>query len=219
VNGRISAINHGHPAAEIRQKSLRQLKGDLVRRFYGVCLVAACLIAPTAARADQFSFSFHDTTTGGTVITASGLFDATLLSLGQYRITAIVGGLQNGSAMTLLPTNGSPSCCDPDAPSDPGYWAFGNFHYDNLLYVPPAAGWGTAGNPRYLDYHGLGYTVAGGGWNLWGDPNTAAAYIDYNGTSTQVDLSVSAVPDGGVTLMLLGGVLVGLDTLRRRVRL
>jgi len=26
------------------------------------------------------------------------------------------------------------------------------------------------------------------------------------------------VPDGGVTLMLLGGVLVGLETLRRRLR-
>jgi hypothetical protein len=32
------------------------------------------------------------------------------------------------------------------------------------------------------------------------------------------DVSVNAVPDGGMTIMLLGGALVGLETLRRRFR-
>jgi|SRR5271157_4053154 len=41
------------------------------------------------------------------------------------------------------------------------------------------------------------------------DPNT---YFD-NATLTDIH-----VPDGGMTLMLLGGVLVGLETLRRKIR-
>jgi hypothetical protein len=37
-------------------------------------------------------------------------------------------------------------------------------------------------------------------------------------SSASFDAHVDVVPDGGVTLMLLGGVLVGLETLRRRLR-
>jgi hypothetical protein len=33
------------------------------------------------------------------------------------------------------------------------------------------------------------------------------------------EVNVTGVPDGGMTLMLLGGALVGLETLRRRIRL
>src|ERR1019366_3405763 len=36
--------------------------------------------------------------------------------------------------------------------------------------------------------------------------------------NTPVDQGLVTVPDGGVTLMLLGGALVGLETLRRRFR-
>jgi hypothetical protein len=38
------------------------------------------------------------------------------------------------------------------------------------------------------------------------------------GPTGPVDASVPSVPDGGMTLMLLGGALVGLETLRRRFR-
>jgi hypothetical protein len=39
-----------------------------------------------------------------------------------------------------------------------------------------------------------------------------------NGVVSSVDIQNVSVPDGGVTLMLLGGALVGLETLRRRLR-
>ena len=47
--------------------------------------------------------------------------------------------------------------------------------------------------------------------------------LNYNYSGSDNDfqdmiVQVSAVPDGGVTLMLLGGALVGLETLRRRFR-
>jgi hypothetical protein len=38
------------------------------------------------------------------------------------------------------------------------------------------------------------------------------------GQTGPVDVSVSSVPDGGMTLMLLGGALFGLETLRRKIR-
>jgi hypothetical protein len=38
------------------------------------------------------------------------------------------------------------------------------------------------------------------------------------GLTGPVDVTAPAVPDGGMTVMLLGGVLVGLETLRRRLR-
>jgi len=45
--------------------------------------------------------------------------------------------------------------------------------------------------------------------NFWPGPGAISHVSIYGGT---------AVPDGGMTLMLLGGVLVGLETLRRRLR-
>jgi hypothetical protein len=38
------------------------------------------------------------------------------------------------------------------------------------------------------------------------------------GNTGPVDVSTPAVPDGGMTLMLLGGAFIGLEALRRRVR-
>jgi hypothetical protein len=39
-----------------------------------------------------------------------------------------------------------------------------------------------------------------------------------NGNPEDLQLSQSTVPDGGATLMLLGGALLGLGTLRRKFR-
>jgi hypothetical protein len=38
------------------------------------------------------------------------------------------------------------------------------------------------------------------------------------GQTGDVDVSTPSVPDGGMTLMLLGGAFIGLEALRRRVR-
>jgi len=42
-------------------------------------------------------------------------------------------------------------------------------------------------------------------------------YVATNGNPERLQLSPSPVPDGGMTLTLLGGVLFGLETLRRRL--
>lgn len=54
--------------------------------------------------------------------------------------------------------------------------------------------------------------------------NSAGQYfvVDVSNTITgntgAVDASQASVPDGGITVMLLGGALVGLETLRRKFR-
>jgi hypothetical protein len=45
-----------------------------------------------------------------------------------------------------------------------------------------------------------------------------ASQTQCGGLTGPVDVSGPSVPDGGMTLMLLGGALVGLEGLRRRVR-
>jgi hypothetical protein len=49
-------------------------------------------------------------------------------------------------------------------------------------------------------------------------PTDVDAATFYWGTIPETTPGVPNVPDGGVTLMLLGGALVGLETLRRRIR-
>ena len=50
--------------------------------------------------------------------------------------------------------------------------------------------------------------------------NVVAVALEDHGGLTAFDMQVTAtaVPDGGATLMLLGGALVGLGALRRKVR-
>jgi len=56
--------------------------------------------------------------------------------------------------------------------------------------------------------------------NFWADAgdsiNSIRMYSD--GIAFETDNHAYAAPDGGLTLMLLGGVLVGLEALRRRFR-
>ena len=79
-------------------------------------------------------------------------------------------------------------------------------------------------DPYLVQYFGLrpGATT----WEFSGTVHTTTAVIDSATTHAfhttaghSTDISNSAtVPDGGVTLMLLGSALVGLETLRRKVR-
>ena len=55
--------------------------------------------------------------------------------------------------------------------------------------------------------------------NNLGNIFVADLLIGANGLTGAVDVSTPAVPDGGMTLMLLAGALVGLEGLRRRFRL
>jgi hypothetical protein len=91
---------------------------------------------------------------------------------------------------------------------------------DNELYAA-----GDAPDARLLDLGGLLFSTTNGLDNLWGGNNggygasTAYSisgrngnYIDYPGTFT-----ISQVPDGGTTLLLLGLAVAGLAGLRRKL--
>ena len=191
------------------------MKRHMVALF---ALAATLAFAPTAF-GDVFSFTFSsaDTTPNccGINVIATGTLIGTEIvgHPGDYQITSgtitITGAI---SATGVIDTSVNPPLsgyclpsCQPAA--------------DNTLYF---IGNGPLG--RYLDAGGLLFstTVSGSPNNLWGGNNDgygtsySLSYhtwdIDYPGIFT-----VSA-PDGGMTMMLLGGALVGLETLRRRFR-
>jgi hypothetical protein len=95
-----------------------------------------------------------------------------------------------------------------------GYFQYG-------LDCPVAACGHGASNPYYLPLDftitGTGLTTASFTTNAIGE-YFAVDIIGPNGNTGGVDASVQGVPDGGITVMLLGGALVGLATLRRRFR-
>jgi len=160
------------------------------------------LLSAGIASADVFSFSY--TSLSGPLITASGTIMATPTTDGVFTITDVTG-LRNGAAITFIPGN----TADIDA--------------DDILWYPA--------NPTYLDettLSGFAFSTTDGIFNPWSGNgtfgSTAGLYYEYQGNSgiypgPQINLNVSAVPDGGVTLMLLGGAFVGLATLRRRFRM
>jgi hypothetical protein len=88
---------------------------------------------------------------------------------------------------------------------------------DQLLYMPPF-------NGSYADFSGISFedanlvdyniTNLGGNYLLTSTTNP----VGYPTPLVAIDMSVSQVPDGGMTIMLLGGALVGLETLRRKFR-
>lgn len=78
-------------------------------------------------------------------------------------------------------------------------------------------------NGAYL--FGLAGISADGNWNKGGYLNffTNVGFTNVKMTSTSAAFETDnhaykAVPDGGMTLMLLGGALFGLETLRRKLR-
>jgi hypothetical protein len=82
----------------------------------------------------------------------------------------------------------------------------------------------TSSNP-YLDGDGLAWaslvnTANNPGFNLWG--NGPGSYTLFDASDTEYygangAATLTAVPDGGMTFGLLGGALVGLQALRRKL--
>jgi hypothetical protein len=75
---------------------------------------------------------------------------------------------------------------------------------DNFLFIDAAAP--VSATTSSAPFQG---TTGAHGYDIW--------YMATNGNPEVLQSDVP-VPDGGVTLMLLGGALVGLETLRRRFR-
>ena len=161
-------------------------------------LVACLLVCSGFALADTQSFTFI-----GPTITASGWLDLT----GDVATA--------GSATfswTAPPPGGGPLTAGlaTFTPPAPNLSPSGKFYYDNSLAVGA---------------YGLLFVAPGGQeLNIWqSSAATASIYVsggDYipAGVGGWGEAGTLAVPDGGVTLMLLGGVLVGFETLRRKLR-
>jgi len=163
-------------------------------------MLALLVLSAGIASADQFDFSY---TSIDTTITATGVITATYDSPGVYTITDVTG-VRNGDAITFIPGNVE------------------DIGADDILWYPA--------NPTFLDettVSGFAFSTTDGVFNPWlgnGTYNsTAGLYYEYTGNSgtypgPEITFSAQAVPDGGMTLMLLGGALVGLATLRRKLR-
>jgi hypothetical protein len=168
--------------------------------------------------ADTFVYSFTTTnsvTFGFGNLTATG----TEISPGVFLITSGTVNLF-AAGSTGLPTDTGSLIPIPTAgtPGDTFTSPSGYFFYDNVL--TPAA-------IPSLDNSGLLFGLTNGNeFNIFSNsnlPSTALEYTFYDNNGANINgnfnvITTSTTPDGGMTLMLLGGVLVGLETLRRKVR-
>ena len=178
---------------------------------FALVVLVAAFSSSQAAFADVFSYTY----TNG-AITASGVIDATLLSPGVYGITggtiAVTGGgaKNDGSGVILADPNGAGNLYTLQNPPNSGG---ANLTIDNLFY--PTV------DPQLTD-NGFNYELPnllpGGVYgSIWA--NGPDNYVLYQGNYSIYQGGGSfAAPDGGMTIMLLGGALVGLETLRRRFR-
>lgn len=157
-----------------------------------VVLLAIVLATASLSLADTWSFSYSG---GG--YTATGVF--TTGNVGSpYTILGITG-TADGYAITGLSTYAGS---------------------DQLLYMPPTGGY-------YADFGGISFSNANGvDYNITLAPtgnsnNLIVSTVDpvgYPENSVPINMNVSHIPDGGVTIMLLGGALFGLESLRRKFR-
>ena len=186
-----------------------------MRRFVLLCVVLA--VSCGAAMADNFTFTYTSSIfnlTNGTLTATSngdGSFTATA---GSATFSYVSAPADTTTLQLLVPPNlGGVRLNAGDVVTT-----------DNLIFPS---------NPSYfLDYvGGIAFTVTGGQFSSLGGAyvssntnppsNNYYGFADVGGkyiASGDGVFTLSNVPDGGMTLMLLGGVLVGLETLRRKFR-
>ena len=157
-----------------------------------VLVLAIVLAAASVSFADTFYFNYS----GGGYF-AQGVF-TTGNTGSPYTVTGITG-TADGYAITGLSS-----------------YAGG----DQLLYQPPTGGY-------YADFSGISFENANlVDYNITYNPSRNSNFINirtldpggYGTNPVPIDMSVSQVPDGGMTLTLMGGALFGLETLRRKFR-
>jgi hypothetical protein len=181
----------------------------------GLVAVAVTLVfgGMAQAGADQFNFSFNDPIDG---ITASGTLVATDNGSGVFTATSVINGTITGNpggngALTLIP--------NPNAPG--GISMFGDFGYDDLLYL-----FGPA--PMPIDNAGLLFSVPNGNVvNIYlasvsiapfyelDDGDSAGNFTFASADVTGFTLSPAPVPEPS-SFCLLGIGAAGLVAYRKR---
>ena len=191
-----------------------------------LAIFTLCLLALAAcASADTFTFTYTGThavtnfvqppdpaalpcgvagsapTSGLPCTGASGTLEATYLSGNQWQVNSGSGTYTNQAGATLGIT------IHPGSGNGP-YFIWDNIAQPNF-------------NPL-LTNNGLLFDVSGGqqlniyGWNTGDLYFAATAPPTYQGDAG--GFSLTHVPDGGMTLMLLGAALSGIEILRRKAR-
>jgi len=187
------------------------------RYIVALLALAATLAITPAAMADILTFGF---TISGSGVTASGTITvATTGTVGVDDITGITGTYSDAGIPTTNITGMYP---------DPTYAPIEDsnhlFLFDNLFYSSGNSGLGldndgmvfNLANGDYVGVCGTGCATGGFPYNL-NVVDTTGNYT-HNNEGIGVNFTAENVPDGGMTMMLLGGALVGLETLRRRFR-
>jgi len=176
-------------------------------------LATALAITP-AALADILTYDF---TIDGSGVSASGTITvATTGTVGTDDITGITGTYSDAGITTMNITGLYP---------DPTYTPIEDsnhlFLFDNLFYSSGNSGLFLdndgivfyLANGDYVGVCGTGCTTGGLPYNL----NVVDTTGNYTHNNEGIGVNFN-VPDGGMTIMLLGGALVGLETVRRRFR-
>jgi hypothetical protein len=180
-------------------------------------LATALAIAP-AALADIT----YDFTITGSGVSASGIITvATTGTPGVDDITGITGTYSDAGITTTNITGMYP---------DPTYTPIEDsnhlFLFDNLFYSSGNSGLALdndgmvfeLANGDYVGVCGTGCTTDSLPYNLNVVDTTGNYTHNNSGIGVTFTPEGGNVPDGGMTMMLLGGVLVGLETLRRGFR-
>ncbi len=103
--------------------------------------------------------------------------------------------------------------------SDDYFWRFQSGIGDSLIYDRSIADWTLNGYSANAYVSGISVGVgssAGAGYHAFADNVTLS--FGNNSTTYNFETSAASVPDGGTTLVLLGGALTGLGVLRRKFR-
>ena len=174
-----------------------------------IAIMAGALVLAVQARANtetiSINFAGDDSRTigSGTVIgnqVSGNLYEAVS---GSFTISA-------GPAFTLETYTLIPNPNPPNQSTSPS----GYFYFDNTV---------ADGMTPFLDNNGLLFHNGTLELNLyWSGGNSVDGYVLYDNKGVNIggsayESAVGSVPDGGMTIALLGGALMGLAGLRRKL--
>jgi hypothetical protein len=207
-----------------------------------LAVMAVCTFLSTRALADSYTFTLNiDKCTGGCGIAPYGTVTVSDLGLGKVDLDVNVlpnhvlhtGQAGSSVAFNLQSNVNNLKLVSATLPN----WSLdsqsaGHLHFDGFGYFEYSLNCCNSQNGASHDqYDSVDIVLSGTGLTA----NSFAQQLSSGGSTNvyfAVDIlsqstgrtgavgasSFSQVPDGGVTLMLLGGALVGLETLRRKSR-
>jgi hypothetical protein len=198
-------------------------------------VVAAGFLGVPQASADTLTFQLtSDHCTGGCLGSASSAGTITVMDTGSGQVSVdvtlnsgfkfIKGGFDTGFGFNLAgnPTitfSGVTSGFTPNSNPETA----GSLHMDGTGFFEYGVNCTGCGNGASSPLAGpLDFTISGTGLSAASFEQNAnlqffaVDLIGATGNTGGVDASTKTVPDGGTTLMLLGGVMVGFGILRRK---